>query len=76
MVSRAYVGTSKSLGSGHFELRVNACRIFYCFKPGERGARTRLPSPPSIRSAPLMKHVTDGECSMNSPTGLFPLASR
>jgi len=25
---------SKSMGEGLFELRVRACRIFYCFKPG------------------------------------------
>jgi phage-related protein len=32
--NRAREPLSKSLGSGLFELRVKACRIFYCFKPG------------------------------------------
>jgi len=32
--NRAREPLSKSLGNGLFELRVKACRIFYCFKPG------------------------------------------
>ena len=32
--NRAREPLSKSLGEGLFELRVRACRIFYCFKPG------------------------------------------
>ena len=32
--NRAREPLSKSLGSGLFELRVKASRIFYCFKPG------------------------------------------
>ena len=32
--NRAREPLSKSLGSGLFELRVKAWRIFYCFKPG------------------------------------------
>ena len=31
--NRAREPLSKSLGGGLFELRVKACRIFYCFKP-------------------------------------------
>ena len=34
--NRAREPLSKSLGSGLFELRVKASRIFYCFKPGGR----------------------------------------